>query len=234
MHISTVKSVRIAIVRVAKIAPQETTRLRRKPAPANASLLRNWDAGVRRWFTVRRPLGATPLDRELCLGRVALLFGRALRRDNGLMSEQGGGGTEIRKMRRLWCTLRPMAFTIEREELERLADLAEALVINCHSAEREANPSQWDEVLQSVDDVAAYLLRRRVMQGDLKTVARQLIRPQTRSACAMTFLAEVERYLDLDDVRELRELWKQPAHDKTATLGRVLAEQQRIDRANQS
>jgi hypothetical protein len=127
-----------------------------------------------------------------------------------------------------------MAFTIDREELERLADLAEALVINCHSAEREAKPSEWDEVLQSVDDLGAYLLRRCVMRGDLKTVARQLIRPETRSACAMTFLAEVERYLDPYDVRELRELWKQPAHDKTAPLDRALAAQQGINRESQS
>lgn len=123
-----------------------------------------------------------------------------------------------------------MPTSIDRKDLERLANLAESLVVRCHQAEREANPTKWDEVLSAFDDLAVHCIRQRVMEGNLKVVAQHLIRPETRVACAMTFLAAVEQYLDAEDVRELRELWKQPAEDKTASLDRLLQRQQDIDR----
>ena len=99
----------------------------------------------------------------------------------------------------------------DRKELRRLADLAASLVVNCHRAEREARPSsKWDDVQQALDGVGVILVRKRIMQGDLKSVATLLVRPQSRAACAMTFLAEIEQYFDPEEMRELRELWNMP------------------------
>src|SRR5687768_5659689 len=102
----------------------------------------------------------------------------------------------------------------DRKELERLAGLAASLVVNCHRAEREARQaSNWDDVLQALDGIAVILMRKRIMQGDLKAVAKLLVRPESRAACAMTFLTAIEQYLDPEDMRELRDLWQAPAID---------------------
>ena len=108
-------------------------------------------------------------------------------------------------------------------------NLAVAFITNCHQAERAARAaSQWDELLAAFDGVAVTLFRHRIMQGDLKSAATHMITPRTRVACAMTFLAEIERYLDDDDVRELRELWKQPAQDKVRAFDHLLPTQNKI------
>ena len=79
-------------------------------------------------------------------------------------------------------------------------------------------------MLEAFDGIAVTLTRKYIMQGDLKAAAMLLIQPSSRASCAITFLAEIEPSLDVGDLQELRELWKQPAHDKIAALGRRLRE----------
>ncbi len=113
--------------------------------------------------------------------------------------------------------------TLSQRERKRLADLVEALITNCHQAERAASSdTSWHELMEALDDVAVLVLRRRVMAGDLAAVAQVLVSPMSRAACAMAFVAAVEPYLDADQVAEIRQLWAQPAVDKVAHYNRML------------
>ncbi len=106
-----------------------------------------------------------------------------------------------------------MAVVIPFDELQRLAEFAASLYTGCEKAERSAHPAISDALLERCAQFMANLLRDDVMRGDLRLAAETLVDPVTRCCCGIRFLAQVEQYLDPEEVRELQELWEQPAFD---------------------
>lgn len=137
--------------------------------------------------------------------------------------QKGSGGHRDRRLlaHRIRCG--PHMLVIDRIELERLADLAVRLYVECHRVERTLSPpSEWEPVLVGLDQFAAQFIRRNVMRGDLVAAARTLIDPDTRCCCGLRCFAQVDQYLDAEDVRELQLLWEQPAissYELAARLG---------------
>jgi hypothetical protein len=107
-----------------------------------------------------------------------------------------------------------MAFTIDRVELERLAQFAVSLYVGCNSVERSTRPvTVWEPLISAIDRFSADFIREDVMRGDLKAAAETLLDPWSRCCCGVRFLAQVENYLDPADVRELQARWEQAAVD---------------------
>ena len=111
---------------------------------------------------------------------------------------------------------------IDRAELERLADFAAKLYVECHRAERTLSPpSESEPVLVGMDKFAAKFIRLNVMHGELVAAARTLVAPDTRCCCGIRFLAQVEQYLDPVDVQELQALWEQPPINVAEEMAKV-------------
>jgi len=103
-------------------------------------------------------------------------------------------------------------FVIDRVELERLADFGATLYVTCHRTQRNhESPSPAEHSIAGcADQFISRLIRDCVLRGDLVAAARIMIDPELRCCCGIRFLAQVEQYLEAEDVRALQALWEEP------------------------